>query len=73
MEMGQDFSQYFLGLSHNGYGGQGVGVQRLSVLYDERFGVVLGIEVSGFTGLLFERLTWRGAFTLSDRIDHIMS
>jgi len=39
-------------------------------LYDERSGVVLGIEWSGVTGLLFERLIWRGAFTLSDRIDH---
>ncbi len=36
-------------------------------------GVVLGIERSGVTGLLFERLIWRGAFTLSDRIDHVMS
>jgi hypothetical protein len=27
----------------------------------------------GLLGFLFERLIWRGAFTLSDRIDHVMS
>jgi hypothetical protein len=42
-------------------------------LYDERFGVVLGIEWSGFARLLFERLIWLGAFTLSDRIDHVIT
>jgi hypothetical protein len=32
MEMGQDFSQYFLGFISQWLGGQGVGVQSLSVL-----------------------------------------